>query len=155
MGLFWRILRNSADSFDSRAVSATPCNAVATRRWMAKNATGSLIAVKRIYQDSISGARDGRPGLKAFLAAMVRGASLVIWKLDWLGRSLRHLVNTIGELTARGIGLKVLTGEGSMIGRGRLIRDGDHDLFHIVLTSLILGQLAEYGAQIFLLRSRV
>ncbi len=39
----------------------------------------------------------------------------MIWKLDQLGRSLRHLVNTVGELTARGIGLKVLTGEGAMI----------------------------------------
>ena len=70
---------------------------------------------KRIYQDSISGARDCRPGLNACLAALAPGDTLVIWKLDRLGRSLRHLVNTVGELTARGIGLKVLTGEGSMI----------------------------------------
>jgi DNA invertase Pin-like site-specific DNA recombinase len=70
---------------------------------------------KRIYQDSISGARDSRPGLDACLAALASGDTLVIWKLDRLGRSLRHLVNTVGELTARGIGLKVLTGEGAMI----------------------------------------
>ena len=70
---------------------------------------------KRIYQDSISGARDSRPGLDACLAALAPGDTLVIWKLDRLGRSLRHLVNTVGELTARGIGLKVLTGEGAMI----------------------------------------
>ena len=70
---------------------------------------------KRIYQDSISGARDCRPGLNACLAVLAPGDTLVIWKLDRLGRSLRHLVNTVGELTARGIGLKVLTGEGSMI----------------------------------------
>ena len=69
----------------------------------------------RIYQDSISGARDCRPGLNACLAALAPGDTLVIWKLDRLGRSLRHLVNTVGELTVRGIGLKVLTGEGSMI----------------------------------------
>ena len=70
---------------------------------------------KRIYKDSISGTRDSRPGLDACLAALVPGDTLVIWKLDRLGRSLRHLVNTVGELTARGIGLKVLTGEGAMI----------------------------------------
>lgn len=70
---------------------------------------------KRIYKDSISGTRDSRPGLDACIAALVPGDTLVIWKLDRLGRSLRHLVNTVGELTARGIGLKVLTGEGAMI----------------------------------------
>ncbi|MCU0731947.1 MAG: recombinase family protein [Hyphomonas sp.] len=70
---------------------------------------------KRIYQDSISGARNSRPGLDACLAVLAPGDTLVIWKLDRLGRSLRHLVNTVGELTARGIGLKVLTGEGAMI----------------------------------------
>lgn len=70
---------------------------------------------KRIYKDNISGTRDSRPGLDACLAVLAPGDTLVIWKLDRLGRSLRHLVNTVGELTARGIGLKVLTGEGSMI----------------------------------------
>lgn len=70
---------------------------------------------KRIYQDSISGARASRPGLDACLAALAPGDTLVIWKLDRLGRSLRHLANTVGELTARCIGLKVLTGEGAMI----------------------------------------
>ena len=49
----------------------------------------------------------------------------MILKLDRLGCSLRHLVNIVGELTARGVGLKVITGEGSMIdttsASGRLI----------------------------------
>ena len=35
-----------------------------------------------------------------------------MWKLDRLGRNLHHLVNTVHDLTARGIGLKVLTGQG-------------------------------------------
>ena len=39
----------------------------------------------------------------------------MIWKLDRLGRNLRHLVNTIHDLTARGVGLKVLTGQGAAI----------------------------------------
>ncbi len=40
---------------------------------------------------------------------------LLVWKLDRLGRDLRHLVNTVHNLTERGIGLKVLTGEGAAI----------------------------------------
>src|SRR5262249_24772901 len=43
------------------------------------------------------------------------GDALVIWKLDRLGRSLRHLVNVVHDLTERGIGLKVLTGQGAAI----------------------------------------
>jgi DNA invertase Pin-like site-specific DNA recombinase len=39
----------------------------------------------------------------------------LVWKLDRLGRDLRHLVNTVHELTTRGIGLKVLTGQGATI----------------------------------------
>jgi DNA invertase Pin-like site-specific DNA recombinase len=40
---------------------------------------------------------------------------LVVWKLDRLGRDLRHLVNIVHDLTERGIGLKVLTGQGAAI----------------------------------------
>jgi len=40
---------------------------------------------------------------------------LIVWKLDRLGRSLHHLVNTVHNLTGRGIGLKVLTGQGAAI----------------------------------------
>ena len=38
-----------------------------------------------------------------------------MWKLDRLGRNLHHLVNTVHDLTARGVGLKVLTGQGAAI----------------------------------------
>ena len=41
--------------------------------------------------------------------------TLIIWKLDRLGRDLRHLVNIVHDLTERGIGLKVLTGQGAAI----------------------------------------
>lgn len=78
-----------------------------------------------IYQDTASGRRDDRPGLAAGLKALRSGDTLVIWKLDRLGRDLRHLVNTVGDLTKRGVGLKVLTGEGASIdtttANGRLI----------------------------------
>jgi DNA invertase Pin-like site-specific DNA recombinase len=40
---------------------------------------------------------------------------LVVWKLDRLGRDLRHLVNTVHDLTTRGVGFKVLTGHGASI----------------------------------------
>jgi DNA invertase Pin-like site-specific DNA recombinase len=69
----------------------------------------------RIYEDMASGRRDDRPGLLACLKAIQPGNTLVIWKLDRLGRDLRHLVNTIEDLRTRGIGLKVLTGAGAQI----------------------------------------
>ena len=58
---------------------------------------------------------DDRPGLAACLQALREGDTLVVWKLDRLGRSLRHLVNVVHDLTSRGIGLKVLTGQGATI----------------------------------------
>ena len=47
--------------------------------------------------------------------ALRDGDTLVVWKLDRLGRNLHHLVNTVHDLTARGVGLRVLTGQGSAI----------------------------------------
>ena len=83
------------------------------------------ITADQIYEDSASGRRDDRPGLDACLKALRAGDTLVIWKLDRLGRDLRHLVNTVGELTTREIGLRVLAGEGASIdtttANGRLI----------------------------------
>jgi DNA invertase Pin-like site-specific DNA recombinase len=67
------------------------------------------------YDDRASGKRDDRPGLTHCLKALREGDTLVIWKLDRLGRDLRHLVNTVHDLTTRGIGLKVLTGQGAAI----------------------------------------
>jgi len=43
------------------------------------------------------------------------GDTLVVWKLDRLGRSLRHLVNVVHDLTDRSVGLRVLTGQGAAI----------------------------------------
>lgn len=83
------------------------------------------VTTDHIYEDSASGRRDDRPGLDACLKALRPGDTLVIWKLDRLGRDLRHLVNTVAELTVREIGLKVLAGEGASIdtttANGRLI----------------------------------
>ena len=68
-----------------------------------------------LYEDQASGRRDERPGLMACLKALRDGDTLLVWKLDRLGRNLRHLVNTVHDLTARGVGLKVLTGQGAAI----------------------------------------
>ena len=69
----------------------------------------------RIYSDLASGRKDDRPGLNACLKALQPGNTLVVWKLDRLGRDLKHLVTTVDELRTRNIGLKVLAGAGAQI----------------------------------------
>ena len=69
----------------------------------------------QLYEDSASGNNDARPGLTSCIKALREGDTLVIWKLDRLGRNLHHLVNTVHDLTARGVGLKVLSGQGAAI----------------------------------------
>jgi DNA invertase Pin-like site-specific DNA recombinase len=73
------------------------------------------ISSDNIYEDESSGKNTTRPGLDSCLKALREGDSLVIWKLDRLGRSLQHLVNTVQKLTDKNIGLKVLTGKGANI----------------------------------------
>lgn len=73
------------------------------------------VTLDRLYEDMASGRKDDRPGLKACLKALQAGNTLVVWKLDRLGRDLRHLVNTVDDLQKNGIGFKVLAGEGSHI----------------------------------------
>ena len=73
------------------------------------------VAPERIYQDLASGRHDARPGLLACLKALQPGNTLVLWKLDRLGRDLRHLVSTAEDLRVRGVGLKVLAGAGAQI----------------------------------------
>ncbi len=70
---------------------------------------------EHIYQDFASGKRDDRPGLQSCLKALRKDDTLLVWKLDRLGRDLRHLVNTIHDLTNRGVGFKVLTGHGAAV----------------------------------------
>lgn len=69
----------------------------------------------RLYEDHASGGVDERPGLVACLKSLRDGDTLAVWKLDRLGRNLHHLVTTVHDLTARGVGLKVLTGQGAAI----------------------------------------
>lgn len=81
---------------------------------------------EKFYEDrGVSGVAQKRPALDRALAAMQAGDVLVDWKLDRLGRDLRHLVNLFHDLTTRGIGFKVLEGHGAEIdtttANGRLI----------------------------------
>lgn len=64
-----------------------------------------------VYEDFASGKRDDRPGLISCLKSLRPGDTLVIWKLDRLGRDLRHLVDTVDDLSKRGVGFRVLSGE--------------------------------------------
>ena len=71
-----------------------------------------------VYEDRASGKRDDRPGLEACLKALRSGDTLVVWKLDRLGRDLAHLVGVVSGLAERKIGLRVLTGQGAAIDTG-------------------------------------
>lgn len=73
------------------------------------------VSKKHIYEDKITGSLDERPGLDACLKALRKGDVIVVWKLDRLGRSMRHLINTVEDLAERGVGFKVLSGEGATI----------------------------------------
>lgn len=63
----------------------------------------------KVFEDVASGARTDRPGLAAALAYLRDGDTLAVWKLDRLGRSLPHLVQTVAELARRGVGFRSLT----------------------------------------------
>jgi DNA invertase Pin-like site-specific DNA recombinase len=63
----------------------------------------------RVFQDQASGARADRSGLIAALSHVRGGDVLVVWKLDRLGRSLAHLIETVSALEARGVGFRSLT----------------------------------------------
>ena len=67
-----------------------------------------LAGCERIYQDTASGAKSIRPELVKLLAEVRSGDTVVIWKLDRLGRSLKHLVELVDELASRQIGLQSL-----------------------------------------------
>ena len=62
----------------------------------------------RVFTETASGARTDRPTLAQLLDQLRPGDTLVVWKLDRLGRSLRHLVDTITGLAERGIGFRSL-----------------------------------------------
>jgi DNA invertase Pin-like site-specific DNA recombinase len=103
------------------------------------------VAPERLYEDFASGRKDDRPGLRACLKALQPGNTLVVWKLDRLGRDLKHLVTLMAELHQREVGFKVLTGTGAQIdtttANGRLVFG-------------IFAALAEFEAELIRERTR-
>jgi DNA invertase Pin-like site-specific DNA recombinase len=61
-----------------------------------------------IFQDKISGSKAARQGLDACLQQLKEGDTLVVWRLDRLGRSVRHLIDVVEDLGRRKIGFKSL-----------------------------------------------
>lgn len=103
------------------------------------------VASERLYEDLASGRKDARPGLDACLKALQPGNTLVVWKLDRLGRDLKHLVTLIEDLRQREVELKVLAGAGAQIdtttANGRLVFG-------------IFAALAEFEAELIRERTR-
>lgn len=63
------------------------------------------IGCEKIFRDKASGGDDSRQGLRQAIEYARRGDAIVVWKLDRLGRSLKHLIETISLLNERGVGL--------------------------------------------------
>ena len=85
---------------------------------------------------SLSGTKEERKGLTEALSHLREGDTLVVWRLDRLGRSLRHLIDTITALDERGVGFKSLTENiDTTTSGGKLV-------FHI------FGALAEFEREI-------
>jgi DNA invertase Pin-like site-specific DNA recombinase len=88
----------------------------------------------RVWTDTASGTLDQRPQLDRVLDHLRPGDTLVVWRLDRLGRNLRHLIATVTDLSAREVGFRSLTeGIDTTTPAGRLI-------FHV------FGALAEFEA---------
>jgi DNA invertase Pin-like site-specific DNA recombinase len=103
------------------------------------------VDARHLYEDATTGKRDDRPGLVACLKALREGDTVVVWKLDRLGRDLRHLVNTVHDLTARGVGFKVLAGHGASI---------DTTTANGKLVFGIFAALAEFERELIVERTR-
>lgn len=64
---------------------------------------------KKLYQDQISGAKNNRPGLQLALEVLRKGDTLVVWKLDRLGRSVKGLIDLVNQLHQKGTHFKSIT----------------------------------------------
>ncbi len=77
---------------------------------------------KKIFQDQVSGAKEERPGLTDALKYVREGDCLVVWRLDRLGRSLKHLIKVVEDLEERGTGfISLQEGFDTTTSGGRLV----------------------------------
>lgn len=90
---------------------------------------------EKIYTDVVSGVKTARPGLNSALSQLRKGDMLVVWRLDRLGRSLAHLIQTVKELNEKEIGFKSLQESIDTTSGGQLI-------FHI------FGALAQFEREL-------
>src|SRR5215213_8415419 len=91
---------------------------------------------ERIFTDRVTGTKAERKGLTEALSHLRSGDTLIVWRLDRLGRSLRHLIDTVTDLQERGIGFKSLQESiDTTTSGGKLV-------FHI------FGALAEFEREI-------
>src|ERR671938_826814 len=67
------------------------------------------VAAKDLYTDKVTGVKAERPGLQAALSHLRAGNTFIVWRLDRLGRSLKHLLETVTKLKAQGVAFKSLT----------------------------------------------
>lgn len=99
------------------------------------------VADARIWTEKMSGKRDDRPALAALLAYARPGDTIVVWRLDRLGRSLSHIVRTVADLTSRQIHVRSITdGADSSTMTGRMMIG-------------ILASMAEYERELIAERS--
>ncbi|NKD78095.1 recombinase family protein [Haematospirillum sp. H1815] len=84
---------------------------VSTRDQTTELQTEALLAAgcERVFEDQTSGSREDRPGLSSALDYLRPGDTLVVWKLDRLGRTVKQLVHLVDSLQARGIHFRSLT----------------------------------------------
>src|SRR5712691_7487199 len=67
------------------------------------------VSAKNLYTDKITGTKSERPGLTQAISHLRQGDTLVVWRLDRLGRSLKHLIETVTSLKQQGVAFKSIT----------------------------------------------
>jgi DNA invertase Pin-like site-specific DNA recombinase len=101
-----------------------------------QNCALEAAGVTKTFSDTMSGARDDRPGLAALMEYVREGDTVVVWKLDRLGRNTLHILETVKALTDRGVTLISTTdGIDSSTAAGRMMIG-------------VLGSLAEYEREL-------